>query len=146
MRRRSAPNYVYPWKGLCPQHIRRDCGTELSIAILCSQQIKVRDRTHQQTRKNMVTKKPKGLGRGLDALLGGSGNFNEAIPNVPGAPSMLRVTELQAGKYQPRTRMDEGALNELAASIKAQGVLQAILVRPVASHNGAGKYEIIAGE
>lgn len=94
----------------------------------------------------MVTKKPKGLGRGLDALLGGSGNFSEAVPNVPGAPSTLRVTELQAGKYQPRTRMDEGALNELAASIKAQGVLQAILVRPVESHNGAGKYEIIAGE
>lgn len=94
----------------------------------------------------MVTKKPKGLGRGLDALLGGSGNFSEAVPNVPGAPSTLSVTELQAGKYQPRTRMDEGALNELAASIKAQGVLQAILVRPVASHNGASKYEIIAGE
>jgi ParB family chromosome partitioning protein len=94
----------------------------------------------------MVTKKPKGLGRGLDALLGGRTDFNEVAPNIPGAPSTLLVTELQAGKYQPRTRMDEGALNELAASIKAQGLLQAILVRPVASNNGASKYEIIAGE
>ncbi|MDB5764344.1 MAG: parB [Herminiimonas sp.] len=94
----------------------------------------------------MVTKKPKGLGRGLDALLGGSSHFSESAPGIPGAPSTLHVTELQAGKYQPRTRMDEGALNELAASIKAQGLLQAILVRPIASHNGADKYEIIAGE
>jgi ParB family chromosome partitioning protein len=94
----------------------------------------------------MVTKKPKGLGRGLDALLGGSGNFNESAPPVAGAPLTLPVGELQAGKYQPRTRMDEGALSELAASIKAQGVLQAILVRPVVSGNGAARYEIIAGE
>ena len=94
----------------------------------------------------MVTKKPKGLGRGLDALLGGSTDFSEAVPSVPGAPSVLRVGDLQAGKYQPRTRMDEGALNELAASIKAQGLLQAILVRPIASHNGTDRYEIIAGE
>jgi ParB family chromosome partitioning protein len=94
----------------------------------------------------MVTKKPKGLGRGLDALLGGPSDFSEAVPTVPGAPSTLPVTDLQAGKYQPRTRIDEGALNELAASIKAQGLLQAILVRPVVSHNGAARYEIIAGE
>lgn len=94
----------------------------------------------------MVTKKPKGLGRGLDALLGGSNNFNEAATAVAGAPLTLPVNELQAGKYQPRTRMDEGALTELAASIKAQGVLQAILVRPVVSGNGAARYEIIAGE
>ncbi|MES2535819.1 MAG: ParB/RepB/Spo0J family partition protein [Pseudomonadota bacterium] len=94
----------------------------------------------------MVTKKPKGLGRGLDALLGGSSHFSDAAPAVPGAPSVLNVTALQAGKYQPRTRMDEGALNELAESIKAQGLLQAILVRPIASHNGAERYEIIAGE
>jgi ParB family chromosome partitioning protein len=94
----------------------------------------------------MVTKKPKGLGRGLDALLGGSTDFNEVAPTVPGAPSSLHISEMQAGKYQPRTRMDEGALNELAASIKAQGLLQAILVRPIESHSGAPKYEIIAGE
>lgn len=93
----------------------------------------------------MVTKKPKGLGRGLDALLGGSSDVAEAVPSIPGAPSALFIAQLQAGKYQPRTRMDEGALNELAASIKAQGLMQPILVRPV-GHNGSDKYEIIAGE
>jgi ParB family chromosome partitioning protein len=93
----------------------------------------------------MATKKHKGLGRGLEALLGGSSDFND-VQSVPGAPSTLQVTDMQAGKYQPRTRMDEGALNELAASIKAQGLLQAILVRPIASSGGATKYEIIAGE
>jgi ParB family chromosome partitioning protein len=94
----------------------------------------------------MVTKKPKGLGRGLDALLGGSPDFTDPSLAVPGAPSTLAINELQAGKYQPRTRIDEGALNELAASIKAQGLLQAILVRPVAARDGATRYEIIAGE
>ncbi len=93
----------------------------------------------------MVTKKSKGLGRGLDALLGGSSDIVEAGPNLEGAPSSLNVVQMQAGKYQPRTRMDEGALNELAASIKAQGLMQPILVRPIA-HNGSDKYEIIAGE
>jgi ParB family chromosome partitioning protein len=92
----------------------------------------------------MVTKKSKGLGRGLDALLGGSPDITEAVPNVPGAPSTLNVTQMQAGKYQPRTRMDEGALNELAASIKAQGLMQPILVRPL--NSGSDRYEIIAGE
>ncbi|MGX4640966.1 ParB/RepB/Spo0J family partition protein [Massilia sp. SYSU DXS3249] len=85
----------------------------------------------------MATKKLKGLGRGLDALLGG-----DAEPPSPSAPSVLPVAQLQAGKYQPRTRMDEGALNELAASIKSQGVMQPVLVRPVEE----GRYEIIAGE
>ena len=96
----------------------------------------------------MVTKKPKGLGRGLDALLGGSSDVVEATPNVAGAPSVLHVEQLQAGKYQPRTRMDEGALNELAASIKAQGLMQPILVRPIEmnGHGGHERYEIIAGE
>ncbi|MEN3294195.1 MAG: ParB family transcriptional regulator, chromosome partitioning protein [Burkholderiales bacterium] len=93
----------------------------------------------------MVTKKSKGLGRGLDALLGGSGDIIEEAPTPPGAPSTLSVTQMQAGKYQPRTRMDEGALNELAASIKAQGLMQPILVRPI-GHNGVDRYEIIAGE
>jgi ParB family chromosome partitioning protein len=93
----------------------------------------------------MVTKKSKGLGRGLDALLGGSSDITEAVPGIPGAPSALHVSQMQAGKYQPRTRMDEGALNELAASIKAQGLMQPILVRPV-GHNGIDRYEIIAGE
>ncbi len=95
--------------------------------------------------KIMAAKKNKGLGRGLDALLGGSGDFSDLAP-VPGAPSSLPVVNLQAGKYQPRTRMDEGALNELAASIKAQGLLQAILVRPIIAERGLPQYEIIAGE
>ena len=87
----------------------------------------------------MATKKLKGLGRGLDALLGGG---LEDAPATAGAPSALPISQLQAGKYQPRTRMDEGALNELAASIKSQGVMQPVLVRPV----DGGRYEIIAGE
>ena len=84
---------------------------------------------------------------GLDALLGGSDAFAESVPNLPGFPSVLSLDVLQAGKYQPRTRMDESALAELAASIKAQGVMQPILVRPIGGKtNGAVKYEIIAGE
>src|SRR5471032_645034 len=93
----------------------------------------------------MATKKLKGLGRGLDALLGGDGDLNTA---TPGTPSELPVSQMQAGKYQPRTRMDEGGLQELAASIKTQGIMQPILVRPVGSDTLTGqvKYEIIAGE
>ncbi|PLY41068.1 chromosome partitioning protein ParB [Janthinobacterium sp. ROICE36] len=93
----------------------------------------------------MATKKLKGLGRGLDALLGGGGDF--ASPDTH-QPSHLPVSQMQAGKYQPRTRMDEGALNELAASIKAQGLMQPILVRPIGQDTLSGliKYEIIAGE
>jgi ParB family chromosome partitioning protein len=93
----------------------------------------------------MATKKLKGLGRGLEALLGGDGDFTQQ-PADAGAPSSLPVTQLQAGKYQPRTRMDEGALNELAASIKSQGIMQPVLVRPVGQQGGAMRYEIIAGE
>ena len=93
----------------------------------------------------MATKKLKGLGRGLDALLGGDGDINTPDANTP---SELPVTQMQAGKYQPRTRMDEGGLQELAASIRTQGIMQPILVRPVGSDKltGAVKYEIIAGE
>jgi ParB family chromosome partitioning protein len=92
----------------------------------------------------MATKKLKGLGRGLDALLGGDAPETPAAPG--GAPSALPVTQIQAGKYQPRTRMDDGSLAELAASIKSQGIMQPVLVRPIdASANGA-RYEIIAGE
>jgi len=91
----------------------------------------------------MVTKKPKGLGRGLEALLGGTINIVDA---TPGTPTTLPIAQLHAGKYQPRTRMDEGALNELAASIKEQGVMQPILVRPSGQKNGADCFEIIAGE
>ena len=95
----------------------------------------------------MVTKKPKGLGRGLEALLGadapGIGQLAQGDVS-PGQPSTLPVNKLQAGKYQPRTRMDEGALAELADSIRAQGIMQPILVRPV--DVAKGRYEIIAGE
>ncbi|MDE2429419.1 MAG: ParB/RepB/Spo0J family partition protein [Burkholderiales bacterium] len=94
----------------------------------------------------MATKKQKGLGRGLDALLGGADDFAVSVPNVSGAPTSLSVSQMQAGKYQPRTRMDEGALTELAASIKAQGLMQPILVRPIGQNNGVTRYEIIAGE
>ncbi len=88
----------------------------------------------------MVTKKPKGLGLGLEALLGP--RVLDAVAAPAGAPSALKLDQLQPGKYQPRTRMDEGSLYELAESIKAQGVMQPILVRPV----GPSRYEIIAGE
>lgn len=97
----------------------------------------------------MATKKSKGLGRGLDALLGGSSDITEeaqALAAQAGLPSVMPVTELQAGKYQPRSRMDEGALNELAASIKEQGLLQPILIRAIGQKNGKDIYEIIAGE
>ena len=89
----------------------------------------------------MATKKPKGLGLGLEALLGPK--VSDA-PAAAGAPSVLRVVQLRAGRYQPRTRMDEGSLYELAESIKSQGVMQPVLVRPLAG--SAVDYEIIAGE
>lgn len=89
---------------------------------------------------DMVTKKPKGLGMGLEALLGPK--IVDAPAAAPGAPSALKIKQIQAGKYQPRTRMDEGALNELAESIKREGLMQPVLVRPI----GEGRYEIIAGE
>jgi ParB family transcriptional regulator, chromosome partitioning protein len=105
----------------------------------------------------MVTKKPKGLGMGLEALLGPK--VQDAAPTASdtvnsGLPNTLLLTELIPGIYQPRTRMDEGALYELAESIKAQGIMQPILVRKLANDadgqarygDKAGKYEIIAGE
>ncbi|MES2050158.1 MAG: ParB/RepB/Spo0J family partition protein, partial [Pseudomonadota bacterium] len=94
----------------------------------------------------MATKKQKGLGRGLEALFDGAGDFSEEVSSLVGAPTSLLITQMQAGKYQPRTRMDEGALAELAASIKAQGLMQPILVRPIGQNNGVTRYEIIAGE
>jgi ParB family transcriptional regulator, chromosome partitioning protein len=89
----------------------------------------------------MVTKKPKGLGLGLEALLG------PKVKDTPGAagdelPTVLKLAQLQPGKYQPRTRMDEGSLYELAESIKSQGIMQPVLVRPLTG----GRYELIAGE
>ena len=89
----------------------------------------------------MVTKKPKGLGLGLEALLGPKVGDTSA---AAAAPSTLPLAQLRTGRYQPRTRMDEGSLYELAESIKSQGVMQPVLVRPLA---GSGNdYEIIAGE
>jgi ParB family transcriptional regulator, chromosome partitioning protein len=82
--------------------------------------------------------KPKGLGRGLDALL--AGDVAEAASQD--ALMMLNVAQMQPGKYQPRSYMDNVALQTLADSIKAQGIMQPILVRALAS----GRYEIIAGE
>ncbi|HEY9065870.1 MAG TPA: ParB/RepB/Spo0J family partition protein [Burkholderiaceae bacterium] len=93
----------------------------------------------------MVTKKPKGLGLGLEALLGprvAEATASASAPRPDETPRTLALEQLQPGKYQPRTRMDEGSLYELAESIKAQGVMQPILVRPL----GSERYEIIAGE
>jgi len=96
----------------------------------------------------MVTKKPKGLGRGLEALLGPKvDDAAVAAANAKqGEPNILPLDQLVPGMYQPRTRMDEGALYELAESIKVQGIMQPILVRKLESGKNAGKYEIIAGE
>lgn len=100
----------------------------------------------------MVTKTPKGLGRGLEALLGPKVNEKAAFdasvgnPISPGLPASLLLSDMLPGMYQPRTRMDEGALYELAESIKAQGILQPILVRQLQDGPNRGKYEIIAGE
>ena len=104
----------------------------------------------------MATKKTKGLGRGLDALL----IPEPAAADPAGVPMLLPLEEISPGQYQPRTRMDEGALYELAESIRAQGIMQPILVRQLAqpravtlpAADGAGEetatahYEIIAGE
>ena len=107
----------------------------------------------------MIKPKAKGLGRGLEALLGGNEPSRPAgaDPNEP--VTTLPVARMQAGRYQPRTRMDESALQELAASIRQHGLMQPILVRPMApagagtgSGTGAAsgrdalRYEIIAGE
>ncbi|MDQ3058879.1 MAG: ParB/RepB/Spo0J family partition protein [Pseudomonadota bacterium] len=100
----------------------------------------------------MAIKKQKGLGRGLEALLGPK--VDESLDaasalgsaNSPGLSASLRLVDLVPGQYQPRTRMDEGALYELAESIKVQGIMQPILVRRLTSGDNGGKYEIIAGE
>ncbi len=91
--------------------------------------------------------KLKGLGRGLDALLMPE-PAKMATAAASGIP-MLKIAELQAGKYQPRRRFDDAALAELAASIKAQGIMQPIVVRKTAATEGGDKrfaFEIIAGE
>jgi ParB family chromosome partitioning protein len=85
----------------------------------------------------MTTIKKKGLGRGLEALLGANdkGSSNAGI-------ATLQLSQLQAGKYQPRKNMVDASLQELSESIKEQGIMQPLLVRSI----GSGKYEIIAGE
>jgi ParB family chromosome partitioning protein len=80
--------------------------------------------------------KAKGLGRGLDALLGGGEERpREALLTLP-------VARIRPGRYQPRTKMDQQALAELAASIRSQGLMQPLLVRPV----DRDRYELVAGE
>ena len=81
--------------------------------------------------------RPKGLGRGLDALLAGADT-----PDASGALQAISIDRMQPGKYQPRTQMDDAALEELAASIREHGVMQPILVRPI----DGGRFEIVAGE
>jgi ParB family transcriptional regulator, chromosome partitioning protein len=84
----------------------------------------------------MSANKKKGLGRGLEALLGASEKpSNNGVATLP-------LTQLQAGKYQPRKNMVDASLQELSESIKEQGIMQPLLVRAIAN----GKYEIIAGE
>ena len=98
----------------------------------------------------MVTKKRTGLGRGLEALLGPTAV--QESPDDDGAPqnpSSLALEQMVPGVYQPRTRMDEGALYELAESIKVQGIMQPILVRrlePAQADAKGAEFEIIAGE
>ena len=91
----------------------------------------------------MVTKKPKGLGRGLEALLGPKVSellSADGFTVIPGLPSTLLLVDLVPGQYQPRTRMDEGALYELAESIKVQGIMQPILVRQLKEGASQGKF------
>jgi ParB family transcriptional regulator, chromosome partitioning protein len=95
--------------------------------------------------------KRKSLGRGLDALLGGARSIA-----APGAPAEAKAPDsglrevpvdlLQRGKYQPRVDLREETLAELAESIRAQGVVQPIVVRPLPSSGGETRYEIVAGE
>jgi ParB family chromosome partitioning protein len=97
----------------------------------------------------MVKKNPKGLGLGLEALLGPMVDASAQALLSDRPPTVLSLDALQPGKYQPRTRMDEGSLYELAESIKAQGIMQPVLVRPVSTKlegDGRVRYEIIAGE
>ena len=91
----------------------------------------------------MVTKKRSGLGKGLDALLGKKEEAVITLSDAKGdSSSELAIEQIQPGEYQPRTRMDKDSLEELAQSIKEQGLISPILVRPISKT----KYEIIAGE
>jgi ParB family chromosome partitioning protein len=88
--------------------------------------------------KELTMVRPKGLGRGLDALLAGSDDTATSGESL----QTLSLDRVRPGKYQPRSKMDAASLAELALSIKEQGVMQPILVRPV----DGGSFEIVAGE
>ena len=90
----------------------------------------------------MAAAKKRGLGRGLDALLGGEGSASPAVNEQEGELRHLPIQQIQPGKYQPRRHWNEDALDELAASIKAQGLIQPVVVRAI----GKDKFELIAGE
>jgi len=118
------------------------------------------------TKQALRPSRPKGLGRGLDTLLGADIAVIDSLGKAAerdSAPATLAIAQLQTGRYQPRTRMDEGALAELAESIRTQGIMQPVLVRPLMGNKPGGKssaktgaktgtnaqavqYEIIAGE
>ncbi len=100
------------------------------------------------TVKNVPAKKRGGLGRGLEALLGPKAAAEAPALEATSTDTlrMLPVDALTPGKYQPRRAMDPGKLTELAESIKAQGVIQPIVVREIAKDKGGKVYEIIAGE
>lgn len=90
----------------------------------------------------MAAAKKRGLGRGLDALLGGDGESTPPVIGQEGELRMLPIQQIQPGKYQPRRHWNDEALDELAASIKAQGLIQPVVVREL----GRNSYELIAGE
>jgi len=90
----------------------------------------------------MAAAKKRGLGRGLDALLGGDAEGSPSALNQEGELRTLPIQQIQPGKYQPRRHWNDEALDELAASIKAQGLIQPVVVREL----GRNSYELIAGE
>jgi ParB family transcriptional regulator, chromosome partitioning protein len=90
----------------------------------------------------MAAAKKRGLGRGLDALLGGDGDVSPSVIGQEGELRMLPIQQIQPGKYQPRRHWNDEALDELAASIRSQGLIQPVVVRAL----GKDSYELIAGE
>src|SRR6185312_10742063 len=90
----------------------------------------------------MAAAKKRGLGRGLDALLGGSGEGMPSALTREGELRSLPIQQIQPGKYQPRRHWNDEALDELAASIRAQGLIQPVVVREIGKH----RYELIAGD
>jgi ParB family chromosome partitioning protein len=90
----------------------------------------------------MAAAKKRGLGRGLDALLGGDGEVSPSVIGQEGELRMLPIQQIQPGKYQPRRHWNDEALDELAASIRSQGLIQPVVVRAL----GKDSYELIAGE